>query len=292
MPPSRNSCAGRALETGGRLIFARGANPLGTSTMKTYFLSASLLTGMSLLIATPAMAQATGNIGASYGQFKGDVGGADADSNIAAIDGVVSFPVSTGMVLQFGGAYSNVDGDFIETSVLEGSAHLGFKQADWAAGAYVGVSQNDDNDLDTFWFGGEYVKYFNQFTLSGAVAVGSIDDADADLMGVGGEGRYFVSDNIRIDGRIGWSKVEDATTEVDGFNFGIGGEWKPDNFPVSFTASLDQQSIEFGGLDLDLTTMQIGVRFDFGAPTLKARDRSGPSFKTLGGVSPALGKIF
>jgi hypothetical protein len=259
--------------------------------MKKYFLTASLVAGVSM-IAAPAMAQATGYVGASYGQFKGESGSADADSNVVALEGVVSYPLSTGLVIQGGLNYADADGDFIETSVLEGSAHFGYKAADYAAGAYVGLSQNDDTDLDTFWFGGEYVKYFNQFTLSGAVAIGSIDDADADLVGVGGEGRYFFSDNLRLDGRLGWTKVEASSSDIDGLNFGIGGEWKPDNFPVSFTAAIDRQTLDTGASDLDLTTMSVGVRFDFGAPTLKARDRSGPSFKTLGGVSPALGKVF
>ncbi|HEV7690363.1 MAG TPA: hypothetical protein VGO52_06055 [Hyphomonadaceae bacterium] len=259
--------------------------------MKKYFLTASLVAGVSM-IAAPAMAQATGYVGASYGQFKGEASGTDADSNVGAIEGVVSFPVSTGLVIQGGLNYANVDGDLLEATVLEGSAHLGYKASDYAVGAYVGLSQNDATDLDTFWFGGEYVKYFNQFTLSGAVAVGSIDDADADLVGVGGEGRYFVSDNLRIDGRLGWSKLETSGSDADGLNFGIGGEWKPDNFPISFTAAIDRQSLDLGTSDIDLTTMQVGIRFDFGAPTLKARDRSGPSFKTLGGVSPALGKVF
>lgn len=260
--------------------------------MKKYFLTASLVAGASM-IAAPAMAQATGYVGASYGQFKGEVSGADANSNVAAIEGVVSFPVSTGMVIQGGLNYANVDGDFLETSVLEGSAHLGWKQADWAIGGYVGLSQNDDADFDTFWYGGEVVKYFNQFSLSGAVAAGSIDDADADLLSLGGEGRYFVSDNIRLDGRLGWASIDDgSSSDIDGFNFGIGGEWKPDNFPVSFTAAIDRQTIDLLGTDLDLTTMQVGVRFDFGSGTLKARDRSGPAFHTLGGVSPALGKLF
>jgi hypothetical protein len=292
MPPSRNSCAGRALETGRRLIFVSGANPLGTSTMKNYFLSVSLLAGMSLALAAPAMAQVTGNVGASIGKFNGDNGTIEEDSDLLAIDGVVSFPASSNLVFQGGGSFSNLDGDLIETEVLAGSVHLGWKQADWAAGVFIGVSQNDATDLDSFWYGGEYVHYFSQFSLAGSIAAGSIDDADVDLVGFGGEGRYFLSDNLRLDGRLGYNKLEGTGGDADGINFGIGGEWKPDNFPVSFTASFDNQALDVGGSDLDLSTLLFGVRFDFGAPTLKARDRSGPSFRTLGGVAGGLGKIF
>jgi hypothetical protein len=258
--------------------------------MKKYLLTASLIAGLSM-IAAPAMAQATGHVGASFGNINLDVGGLEDDANVYGVDGTVSFPVGTGLLLQGNLAYGNVDGDGIETSVVRGSANLGFRNDQWAAGAYVGASSNEDADSNGFYFGGEYLFYMPQFTFSAGVGVANYDDSDVDGTGIQGEGRYFATDNFRIDGRIGYLKYEDVAS-IDGFGFGIGAEWKPDGMPVSFFASADMQNLEAdGGGELDFTTLAIGARFDFGSGTLKARDRSGPAFRPMAGLDGGPGQF-
>jgi hypothetical protein len=168
--------------------------------------------------------------------------------------------------------------------------NLGVRIAAWAAGAYVGGSSNEDADTNALYFGGEYLYYAQQFTLSAGLGGAKFDDSDVDGTGVQGEGRFFANDNLRIDGRIGWAKYENVNS-LDGASYGIGAEWKPAGMPLSFFASADMQNLQGGGLDVDFTVLAIGARFDFGSGTLKARDRSGPAFRPMAGFEGGAGQF-
>jgi hypothetical protein len=258
--------------------------------MKKLLLTASLLAGLSM-IAAPAMAQATGVVGVSVGSLNLDTGGTDADVDLMGIDGSVAFPVGQGLLLQGNLALSHVD-DPVDGDNISGSANFGMRNSSYALGAYVGMKDNEFIDDTFIGFGGEYIYYMPQMTLSVGGGFGSFDDADADLYGVSGVGRYFVSDNLRFDGRVGFTNIDSGGTEADGIGLGIGGEWKPDNFPISFNAGYDFQTLDQGGTDLEFTVWSIGARFDFGNGTLKARDRNGPAFRPMAGFDSAANTLF
>jgi hypothetical protein len=251
--------------------------------MKKYLLTASLLAGLSM-ISAPAMAQASGYVGVAAGNFEVDLGPVSVDDNTIALDGSVAFPTGNGFLLQFDGGYTTFDES--DTDGLFATAHFGLRNDQYAFGGYVGLT---DNDSDNGVFGGgEYVMYMPQLSLSAGVGFGTFDDTDTDLVGFAGEGRYFVNDNLRFDGRLGWASADTSGSEGDGVSYGIGGEWKPDTLPLSFFASWDAADIEDAGFDV--SWVQLGVRFNFGNGTLKARDRSGPAFKPFSGFTD--GRLF
>jgi hypothetical protein len=257
--------------------------------MRKLLLTASLLAGLSM-IAAPAMAQATGVVGVSIGSLNLDAGGPDQDVDLMGIDGSVAFPVGQGLLLQGNLALGKLD-DPVDGTSISGSANFGMRNSSYALGAYVGLKNNEFVD-DTFLaFGGEYVYYMPQMTLSIGGGFGSFDDADADIYGISGVGRYFVSDNLRFDGRVGFTNI-DTGTEADGIGVGVGGEWKPDNFPISFNAGYDFQTLDSGGAETDISVWSIGARFDFGNGTLKARDRNGPAFRPTAGFDNAANILF
>lgn len=259
--------------------------------MKKLLLSAAMLAGLTALAAAPAMAQATGHVGVTVGSLNLDSGGPDTDVDIMGVDGAVAFNVGQGLVLQGNVALSHLD-DPVDDENLSGSVNFGMRNASYALGAYIVAKDNNLIDDTFLGFGGEYVYYMPQMTLSVGAGFGSYDDADADLYGVSGVGRYFFSDNFRVDGKIGYTNI-DSGAEADGIGLGIGGEWKPDNFPISLTASYDWQSLDGGGgADTDVTAWTIGARFDFGNGTLKARDRSGTSFRAAAGLDTAANGLF
>jgi hypothetical protein len=258
--------------------------------MKKLLLSAALLAGISAFAATPAMAQATGVVGVNVGSLNLDVGPADQDVDLYGVHGSVAFPVGQGLLLQGNLGFDHLD-DPVDGDNVSASANFGMRNASYALGAYVAYKDNELLDDTFLGFGGEYVYYMPQLTLSVGGGFGSYDDADADLYGISGVGRYFVSDNLRIDGTIGYTNI-DSGGESDGIGLGIGGEWKPDNFPISFTAGYSWQSLDSGGTDTDITVWSIGANFDFGNGTLKARDRSGPAFRPAAGFDIAANGLF
>ena len=258
--------------------------------MKKLLLSAALLAGVSVFVAAPAMAQATGHVGVSIGSLNLDVGPADNDVDIMGVDGSVAFPVGQGLLLQGNAAWSNLD-DPVDASNISGSVNFGMRNANYALGAYVGVKDNELVDDTFLGFGGEYVYYMPQMTLSVGGGFGSFDDADADVYGISGVGRYFFSDNFRVDGKLGYTNIDDGG-ESDGIGAGIGAEWKPDNFPISIFGGYDFQTLDSGTVETDISVWSIGARFDFGNGTLKARDRSGPAFRPMAGFDSAGNSLF
>jgi hypothetical protein len=250
--------------------------------MKKLLLSAAMLAGLAALTAAPAMAQATGHIGARFGNVDVDLGPVGGDDDLLGVDGAVNFPTGGGLNIQADVGYFTLDDADVDS--VTGSVHLGMRNDQYAFGGYVGLTDNgDDNGV---FYGGEFVYYMPQLSLSAGIGAGSFDDTDTDFLGALGEGRYFVSDNLRFDGRLGFVSVDaGAGGDDDGLTYGIGGEWKPDGLPVSFFAAADFSN--FDDSDVDITVLQLGVRFDFGNGTLKARDRNGPAFKALSGFSEA-----
>jgi hypothetical protein len=256
--------------------------------MKKYILGASLVAGVSM-IAAPATAQASGYIGGSYGQIEIDDGTTSVDGDLLGIDGAVAVPLG-GLYFQANAAFNQISDDTSDSNLMSGSAHLGVRNAQWALAGFVGVTNNEDLDSTGIYYGGEFAYYLPQFTIALGGGFGNMDDTDVEVNGITAEGRFFATDNFRIDAHGGVGSLDLAgIVEVDTKNIGVGAEWKPDNFPISFYAAYDVSSID--DADLDLSTISVGIRFDFGNGTLKLRDRNGPTFRSLAGLE-GFGRIF
>jgi len=259
--------------------------------MKKLLLSAAMIAALSAFAAAPALAQqATGFVDANVGSLNLDAGGPDQDVDLMGVHGTVAFPVGQGLTLQGNLGFDHLD-DPVDGDNVSASANFGMRNANYALGAYVAYKDNELLDDKFLGFGGEYVYYMPQMTLSIGGGFGTYDDADADLYGISGVGRYFVSDNLRIDGRIGYTNI-DSGGESDGIGAGVGAEWKPDNFPISIFGGYDFQTLDSGTLDTDVSVWTLGARFDFGNGTLKARDREGPAFRSAAGFDTAASGLF
>ena len=67
-------------------------------------------------------------------------------------------------------------------------------------GGFVGLSDSEDSDT-AYTLGVEAQKYLESVTLAGVVAYADSSDNDGDgAWGVGGEARYFVTDNFKLSG--------------------------------------------------------------------------------------------
>jgi len=236
---------------------------------------------VATLIAAPAFAQeATGYVGAFYGNVDVETPLGDADADAWGVEGSVAFDASSSIGLQLDASYVNND-DF-DSDALSGGVHVFHRNDQWALGGFAGVV---DLDGDTAWqVGGEGAYYLPQVTFAGSVAYGTVDDSDVDVWGGNVEARFFATDNLRFDGRIGAFNADAGVGgDIDGWQFGVGAEWQIDAAPVSLYTTFD--SVQFDDVDVDVNTWMVGVRWNFGG-TLKERDRNGASFN--GG----LGSVF
>ena len=236
----------------------------------------------ALLAAAPAMAQdAGGFVGLAYGQQELETPFGDADGDAWGAEGSVAFKASGDLVLQFDVNYTEAsDADY---EAVNGTAHVFTRNADYAFGGFVGLS---DVESSTSWYAGvEAANFFDTSTVAVGLGYANLDDLDVDLWGVTGEYRWFATDNVRVDGRLGWQTGEFEDESTDAWNFGVGAEWKIGDSPVSLYATYD--SFQFNDFDIDVNTALIGVRFNFGQGSLKDRDRSGPTFRSQGGFDTA-----
>ncbi len=230
------------------------------------------------LMATPVFAETTGYVGAFYGNTEIDTPIGDADADAWGLQGAVAAGEVGGINFQADASYMNAD-DF-DADTFSGTAHLFTRQEGYALGGFVGYTDTDGADA---WFiGAEGAKFFEQVTLAASVGYGDMNDLDADLWGGNVEARFFATDNFRIDGRLGYANVDTGFGDADTWNIGIGAEYQLEAAPVSFFAGYDRQEID--DVDVDVNTLTVGVRYNWGG-TLKDRDRSGATFRPLGGFS-------
>lgn len=234
---------------------------------------------VAVLFAGAASAQPTGYFDLGYSDTEVDTGLGDGELNIWSLGGKVFVPTASNIDWQFDGSVSNTDYDTgDEVTSVSGTAHAFTRNDAWAFGGFVGLSDSDQNDDAAWNVGVEGHKYFESVTLAGQLSYGQyFDNNDVDFWNIGGEARWFLSDNFRLDARLGATQLESGSTDIDVVSYGVGGEYQFAGRPFSIFAGYDRTDSE-DLFDLEADTFSVGVRFSFGGDTLKSRDRSGASF--------------
>jgi hypothetical protein len=245
--------------------------------MKNVLFASAALAVVAL--AAPAFAQdATGYVGGSY--THGDTEGLETDT--WGLNGAVAFDATETLGVQIDAGYANTAFDGFDSDDTYGAtAHLFTRNDAWAIGGFAGVSDSDSN---TAWTAGvEGAKYLGAVTLAGTVAYANGEESSDDAWGVGGEARYFVSDNFRLNAGLGWAEAEDLNV----WSAGLGAEYQTASSPFSIYGGYNH--VKFDDVDVESDQFTIGLRYNFGGQTLKGRDRSGASF---GGVAGVFGGLF
>lgn len=266
--------------------------------MKRILLGATCAVALS---AGAAVAEPNGYVGGAWSQTNIEVMGSEADINSWSGEGKFVMPVG-GLGLQLDGNIASYDFEELgldDVTVFSPTAHLFARSDAGLIGGFAGWQHAEDVD---FWgVGAEAEAYLDRFTVGGSLGWGTIDDADTDVLSGTAQARVFVTDNLRLDGGLGLMKLDAGGSDTDLWSASVGGEWKLDNAPVSFTASYEHSELD--DFDLDADTFRLGVRLNFGSgaavggsslmatgmsggDTLINRDRSGPS---LGSVSDRFG---
>lgn len=238
----------------------------------------------ALAAAAPSFAQSVGSVGANYTHSEVEFGSFEAEGDVFSVDGNVAFDVANAWTLTLDGAIAYDDDAIDDEFGFTGTGALTYGMGDSRIGGFIGAAEAADETL----VGGGLVAetYMQNLTLSGQVGYGQVDDADIDLWGLNGEARYFVSNNFRLDGSLGYVSAESGGVDADGWTVGVGGEYQLAASPISFTAGYRHS--ELNDLDVSEDAFTVGVRYSFGGD-LRARDRAGAN---VGGLDRLFGGLF
>jgi hypothetical protein len=216
-------------------------------------------------VAAPAVASAqTGYVGAVYNDIDSDLG----DGEAYGLEGSVFFPA--------GSLGVEVDASVLDSDDTDESygitGHLFTRSENYLFGGFVGFS---DNDIDSTWSAGlEANKYYDRWTLNGAVGYAEGDDTDGEAYGVNVGASLFASDNLRFDGNVGWASVDSGAGDDDAMLFGVGAEYQFAAIPISLGATYAHVESDDTGAEGDI--IGVAVRYNWGG-TLLDRDRNGAS---------------
>jgi hypothetical protein len=240
------------------------------------------MSAIALLAVVPAAQAGTGYVGAAYNRVNVDTGAGDDDADGWGVEGAFAFNATQSLGVQVDAAYTDADGDDNEAYGLTG--HVNARNDSYLFGGFVGIADVGD---ETVWSVGlEGEKYLGNVTLAAAAGYANADDSDADIWGVDGQVRYFLTDNFRIQGSLGWANVEAGAVDDNAWSAGVGGEYQFASLPVSVFGGYTHAELDDANFDSDAFT--VGVRYNFGG-TLKDRDRTGASLAGLSSLASRAG---
>ena len=169
------------------------------------------------------------------------------------------------------------------------AGHAFYRSGDFLVGAFgqYGVSSMDmlPLDIDTTYFGAEAQAYLDRFTLyvQGGYQSQDWGVPDAQVAGyfLTGEGRYFVTDNLKLNLEAGLSTLDlDGDFTSNTVTLGAGVEYRFDDLPISTFLTVDHSITTYSdAADFSVTDTRLlaGVKLNLGTDTLFARDRAGAS---------------
>lgn len=233
--------------------------------------------------AAPAMAQSTGPVGSAgitWSNVEADVGGSSVEDSVGLIDGSVAGDFGAWTVT-FDGSVGWTDGDLDEDRAESLQVHVTRKFDDLRIGGFVGLASEDVTT-----FGLEAQKYSGALAVGGALAVSSMDEAD--IIALNGELAYFVQDDLRLNIGGGVGNIDTDFGNTRFHSMGAGAEYRVPSTPLSVYGAYDRASLD--DLDLDVDTVSIGLRVNFGADSLRARNESGADLgRIVGGLGALAG---
>jgi hypothetical protein len=241
-------------------------------------------------MAAPGVAAAhSGYVDLGYAQSNLEQLGTDQDIDTIALGGSVAFDLNT-LGVQIDGRIGNAEPDTGGDLDFWGIGGHVYKRSNaWLLGGFAGFGnlESAGTDIDEWTVGIEGQYYLERTTLDGALSYSEAEDANLEATGIDFGARHFVTDNFSIGGNVGFANIEGGGTDLDSTSLGVDAEWQMATFPLSIVGGYQHNEVD--DADIDVDTLSIGVRYNFGGATLIDRDRSGAGLRRRGGV---LSRVF
>lgn len=193
-------------------------------------------------------------------------------------EGAVASPFMRGLGVQADIKAARYSGPFGDAWVTSPTLHLFQRNTYGAVGGFVGVSNEDGTTL----FGGGLEAQANMraATLYGTLGFGHVNDVvDSNLFAARLEGRYFLSENLRLDASVGYLRQTAAGAKSEAVVSAVGAEYQLGGFPASIHVGYRHADARNSIVESD--TLRVGLRWSLNGETLAERDRLGPSFANI-----------
>ena len=216
-------------------------------------------------------------------------------------DGAIAFGLSDKIGAQFDVDLTELNStfpNFRNKIVTSSTIHLFWRNSDFLAGGFAGLIHC--NYMDLIGLGGEGHYFWGPatFVISAGYAEPARhqDAAVRQLTSVQAELRYFVTDNLRVDGNVSYLHMYMANFlqteffDTDSWGIGVNAEYAIPNTSLALLAGYQHSGTSryFDAFTVDADTFRFGVRWIFGHD-LRTRDRRGAS---LGNIGHNFGGLF
>jgi hypothetical protein len=252
--------------------------------MKTTLLAAAAATA-ALFVAAPSFAgdfyTPNGFVGADYTYDHVSVSGLGGqDVNNYGVSGSTNVKLNSVLNLQLDADYSHADLSHYSSDNGGGDAHL-FVRNEGGAYGLVGGARSVDNVI-LGDFGAEAARFYDKFTVLGDVKTNWTDTTPRfHLTTFDLGGRYYVTDNFRIDAGASYDRPSIRGKYSNGWGLNVGGEYRLAKLPASVYAKFEYADLNGEYFPVKDTAVHVGIRWNFDG-SLKARERSGATFAPTG----------
>jgi hypothetical protein len=235
-------------------------------------------TGVAVMALAGAASAESGYVGLS--RTSTDLKAATIDST--ALSGAVSMPLRGRLDFQLDATVG--DAEDSNHAPAGGTFHVVGRNQGWMLGAFAGGLSGDPGTI--YAVGAEGALYYGRFTLAGALAYAD-SDSKLDTNGIifEGEGRYFVTRHLRLDGVIGYSDYDTGPASWRATTYGAGAELQFAQTPISVFGALSRVEASNNAFDADV--LRVGLRYNFDSDLAK-RDEAGASLMTAPSLLGAL----
>lgn len=221
-----------------------------------------------------------GYVGVEYSEARLDPGSPSPRVDSWTGEAAVALPLGS-LGLQADIKASNFSGPDGDDWIISPTAHLYGRSPLGLVGAFAGVS----NTAGATLYGGglEGQANLSNATLYGSVGFGRLNDGvDANVTAARIEGRYFITDNLRVDASIGYLRQSAGADRSEAIVSGIGAEYQLGVVPASIHVGYQHSNVRNSPIESD--TLRVGVRWAFNGQSLIERDRYGPSLANISDI--------
>jgi len=193
-------------------------------------------------------------------------------------EAAVSSPFMRGLGIQADIKAAHYNGPFGDDWITSPTLHLYQRNTYGSLGGFMGVSNTGDTTL--YGAGIEGQVNMASATLYGTLGFGRLNDTvDSNLFAGRVEGRYFLTENLRVDASIGYLRQSAAGASSKAIVTALGAEYQFGAFPGSINIGYRHADAQSSNVESD--TLRVGMRWSFNGGSLAERDRLGPSLGNI-----------